>query len=268
MIKILCPTDFSQAADNAIAYAAALSKRIGADLTLFNVQSIMALPVIEMFEDRVVALQPIMEKLKAQCDQVMDVFNITCLAEVQPESRLLVDIISKRSNGFDLLIMGTNGSDDYSDFFFGSHSYQVAIQALVPVLLIPSACRYKEVKTMVYAYDYEQVLPLVQLSKWTELLAATITVLKVKDHYSRAAEVTSREVAEGIVHSNNLPDVKFDTVYEEDTFGGVHHYFVKNEYDALALCSVQHRFITNIFHKSLIKELSAGVNYPLFIFHK
>jgi len=270
MIKILCPTDFSESADNAVAYAAALSNRIGAELTLFHLQSIMSLPVIEIFEDRVLAVQPIMEKLQVQCHQVMDVFNITCLAEVQPENGVLVDIIATRSKDFDLMIMGTNGVDDYNDFFFGSHSYQVAVESLIPVLLIPSICGYKEITTMVYAYDYEreQMLPMVQLGKWAELLAAKITVLKVKNHYSREVEVSSREVEEGIVQSNNLPDVKFDTVYEDDAFGGVDHYFVKNEYDALSLCSVQHSFITNIFHKSLVKELSSGANYPLFIFHK
>jgi nucleotide-binding universal stress UspA family protein len=274
MIKILCPTDFSDAADNAIAYAAALSKKTGAELTLFNVQSMMSLPVVEIFNDKVLTAQPIVEKLEAQSHQVMDVFNITCLTNVQPENGLLVDIIAKRSKDFDLLIMGTNGADDYGDYFFGSHSYQVAIESLIPVLLIPSACSYKEIATMVYAYDYdydyehEQQLPMVQLSKWVEFLKAKITVLKVKSHYSREVEVSSQEIEERIVNSNGLPDVKFDTVYEDDAFRGVQSYFVKNEYDALALCSIQHSFITNIFHKSLIQELSSGGNYPLFIFHK
>src|SRR6478736_5189172 len=182
MIKILCPTDFSDTADNAIAYAAALAKKMGAELTLFNVQSIMSLPVMEIIKGKFLATEPIVEKLETQCYQVMDMFKITCLAEVQPENGLLVDIIAKRSNDFDLLIMGTNGADGYNDFFFGSHSYQVAIESLIPVLLIPSTCRYKEIATMVYAYDYEreQQLPMVQLSKWAELLEAKITVLKVK----------------------------------------------------------------------------------------
>jgi len=270
MIKILCPTDFSDAADNAIAYAAALSKKAGAELTLFNVQSIMSLPVVEIFKDQVLTAQPIVEKLKAQCNQVMDVFNITCLAEVQSENGSLVDIIAEHSKDFDLLIMGTNGADDYNDFFFGSHSYQVAIESLIPVLLIPSTCKYKEITTMVYAYDYEheEEFPTIQLGKWAKLIEAKITVLKVKSHYSREVEVNSKEIEERVVDSNNLPDVKFDTAYEDDTFIGVHNYFIKNEYDALSVCSTQHSFITNIFHKSLVRELSSDANYPLFIFHK
>jgi len=270
MIKILCPTDFSDPADNAIAYAAALSKKIGAELTLLNVQSIMSLPVIEIIKGKFLATEPIVEKLETQCYQVMDMFKITCLAEVQPENGLLVDIIAKRSKDFDLLIMGTNGADDYNNFFFGSRSYQVAIESLIPVLLIPSTCRYKEITTMVYAYDYEreQQLPMAQLSKWAELIEAKITVLMVKSHYSREVEVSSQAIEERVVNSNDLPDVKFDTVYEDDAFSGVHDYFVKNGYDALSVCSTQHSFITNIFHKSLIKELSSGANYPLFIFHE
>lgn len=40
MKKILCPTDFSETAQNAIAYAAKLAQTTEAMLVLFNVQSI------------------------------------------------------------------------------------------------------------------------------------------------------------------------------------------------------------------------------------
>jgi hypothetical protein len=39
MKKILCPTDFSETAHNAIAYAAKLAKATNCELTLLNVQS-------------------------------------------------------------------------------------------------------------------------------------------------------------------------------------------------------------------------------------
>jgi nucleotide-binding universal stress UspA family protein len=103
MIRILCPTDFSDTADLAIAYAAALSKKIGAELTLFNVQSILSLPASEIIKGKHLATEPILEKLYEQCYQVMEMFKITCNAEVQPWNGLLVDILAKRSSDFDLL---------------------------------------------------------------------------------------------------------------------------------------------------------------------
>lgn len=270
MIRVLCPTDFSDTADMAIAYAAALSKKVGAELTLFNVQSILSLPPEEIIKGKYLAIEPILEKLEEQCYQVMEMFKITCVAEVQPWNGLLIDILAKRSSGFDLLIMGTNGADDYYEYFFGSRSYQVASETSIPVLLIPTGCSYKDISTIVYAFDYEhaQLLPVIQLSKWAKLLEAKVTVLQVKKHYSREDETYSKEVEERIVNSHELPDVLFDTIYDDDAPSSIHNYFTKNEYDVLSLCSIQHSFITNLFHKSLVRTLSSALDYPLFIFHE
>lgn len=270
MIRILCPTDFSDTADFAIAYAAALCKKIGAELTLFNVQSILSLPAEEIIKGKHLATEPILEKLEEQCYQVMEMFKITCNAEVQPWNGLLVDILAKRSSDFDLLIMGTNGADDYYEYFFGSRSYQVAHETSIPVLLIPTGCQYKNISTIVYAFDYEheQLLPMAQLSKWAKLLEVKVTVLQVKKHYSREEELYSEEVEQRVINSHDLPDVVFDTIYNDDAISSIHSYFIKNQYDALALCSTQHSFIRNIFHKSLVRTLSSAATYPLFIFHE
>jgi hypothetical protein len=121
-----------------------------------------------------------------------------------------------------------------------------------------------------YAFDYEheQLLPMAQLSKWAKLLEVKVTVLQVKKHYSREEELYSEEVEQRVINSHDLPDVVFDTIYNDDAISSIHSYFIKNQYDALALCSTQHSFIRNIFHKSLVRTLSSAATYPLFIFHE
>jgi nucleotide-binding universal stress UspA family protein len=270
MIRILCPTDFSDVADTAIAYAAAVSNKIGAELTLLNVQSIFSLPPKEIIKGKHLATEPIVEKLEAQCYQVMSLFKINCVAEVQPWNGLLIDILAKRASDFDLLIMGTNGADDNYEYFFGSRSYQVARETSIPVLLVPVGCTYKPITTLLYAFNYEQtqLLPLVQLSKWCALLEVNVTVVQVKKHYSREDELFSKEVEQRVINSHDLPNAVFDTIYHDDALDGLNSYLVKNQYDALAICSIQHNFIHNIFHKSLVQTLSSVASCPLFIFHE
>ncbi len=270
MKKILCPTDFSDTADQAIAYAAALCKKIGAELTLLNIQSVFSLPTEQVIKGKYLATKEAREKLDDQSYQVMDVFKISCLSEVVASNSSLSDIITQRGKDFDLIVMGTNGADDYYEFFFGSRSYQVAKESYVPVLLIPTGCRYEDISTIVFAFDYEkeQEFPMKQLVKFTSLLNAKITIVQVKEHYKREAEVSSKQIEERTKMLYNLSDIEFDTVFSDEVSSSIHDYVIKTKAEALALCSIQHNFIEAIFHKSVIKQLSSTVNYPIFIFHE
>ncbi|MBK5278957.1 MAG: universal stress protein [Bacteroidia bacterium] len=271
MKKILCPTDFSEAADQAVAYSAKLCKKIGAELTLFNVQSIFSLPPAEVIKGKFLATEPISERLEEQCYKVMDIFKIACLSEVKPSNKRLSDSIADRAKDFDLIVMGTNGADDYHQFFFGTNSYQVIRASSVPVLLIPQGCGFQDISTIVFAYDYEHEnkLPIEQLTQWAKLIGAKVevTVLQVKEHYTRDAELRSKAIQESSqIHATTI-DVNFDTIYSDEVISSINSYVLRNEADALALCSVNPSIIQTLFHKSVIKELSAIVNYPLFVFH-
>jgi nucleotide-binding universal stress UspA family protein len=270
MKKILCPTDFSEAADQAIAYAAKLCQEVGAELTLLNVQSIFSLPPTEVIKGKFLATEPVNSRLEDQSYQVMKVFKITCLSEVEPSNRNLGDIIAHRAKNFDLIVMGTNGADDYYQFFFGTNSYQVIRASSVPVLLIPKGCGYHSISSIVFAYDYEHEhnLPMTQLTEWIDLWKAKVTVLQVKNHYTHEVEVSSKEIQERARMFYNLTAIEFDTVYSDEVIESINNYVLKNNADALALCSINHSIFQTIFHKSVIKALSATANYPLFVFHE
>lgn len=270
MKKILCPTDFSEAADQAIAYAAKLCKKIGAQLTLLNVQSVFSLPPTEVIKGKFLATEPINKLLEDQSYAVMDTFKIACFAEVEPSNKNLSDIIASRAKDFDLIVMGTNGADDYYQFFFGTHSYQVIRAASIPVMLIPQGCGYQDISTMVFAFDYEheRKLPMAQLTELAKLLNAKVTVLQVKEHYTRDMELRSKAIQQSHqVHAHSI-DVNFDTIYSDEVISSINSYVLRNEADALALCSMNPSIIQTLFHRSVIKELSAIASYPLFVFHE
>jgi nucleotide-binding universal stress UspA family protein len=269
MNKILCPTDFSEAAEQAIAYAAKICKKTGAELTLLNVQTIFSLPPEEVIKGKFLATEPVRSRLEDQCYQVMQVFKISCLSDVEPSNRSLSDIITERAKDFDLIVMGTNGADDYYQFFFGANAYQVVRQSTVPVMLIPRGCGYQDISTIVFAYDYEyeQKLPIKQLNTIAQLLNAKVTVLQVKEHFTHEAEVKAKEI-EQYGRTNTALDIHFDTIYSDEVISSINSYVLRNEADALALCSMNPSIIQTLFHKSVIKTLSATATYPLLIFHK
>jgi nucleotide-binding universal stress UspA family protein len=270
MKKILCPTDFSEAADQAIAYAAKLSKKIGAELTLLNVQSVFSLPPSEVIKGKFLATEPISDRLEDQCYKVMDMFKIPCFSEVEPSNRGLGETIAQRAKDFDLIVMGTNGADDYYQFFMGTNSYQVIKTSDIPVLLIPKGCGYQDIATIVFAYDYEHEneLPTEQLTQWASLIRAQVTVLQIKDHYTRDAEVHAKEIEERSLIHSTITSVKFDTLYSSEVISSINSYVLHNEANALALCFRNPGILQTVFSKSVVKELSAIANYPLFVFHE
>ena len=71
MKKILCPTDFSGAAQNAIAYAAKLAHALDAQLTLLNVQSLFEFTPAEVVEGKEKSIKAAALQLEAEAPELL-----------------------------------------------------------------------------------------------------------------------------------------------------------------------------------------------------
>jgi len=270
MKKILCPTDFSETAQNAIAYAAKFAQATQSELVLFNVQSILELKAQEILVGGSMA-EPVSDELEDLSRQIARTFKISCYAEVQPSTTSLAKAIGDKASNYDLVIMGTNGPDDIFQFLTGSHAYKACIKSKVPVLLIPENCSYSPIDNIVYAFDYlrEQKLPLSQLEAWIKVLGSELSVLQVlEEAYSTRME---EEIKEMQTISKNLYaehiKLTFDTIHSYEIAESIHSYILRNQPDMLALCTVHRNLLERFFHNSLIKNISGMASYPVFVFH-
>jgi nucleotide-binding universal stress UspA family protein len=271
MRTILCPTDFSETALHTIAYAGKFAKATGSDLTLLHVQSLFSLTASEAVWGKEMKIQGMNDRLEEQCREVSRVFKISCYAEVDTTIRSLSTVIAEKAAGFDLIIIGTSGTQDYYHSFFGSNAYRVVKESSVPVLLLPSGAGYQDVSTMVFAFDYwrEHGLPVMQLVKWAKMLGSDIRVLQiVQTDLSRKLEASLKNLQRDIQESHSDLSIQFDTVYSDEVGESIHDYMISHEADILALCSVHHGFAEKIFHKSVIKKVAEMARYPMFVFHK
>ncbi|HKR07225.1 MAG TPA: universal stress protein, partial [Bacteroidia bacterium] len=84
--KILCPTDFSKAANNAVEYASKLASKTGAQITLTHVMSLpeiydnFSTPGLLINLD--IKRNEVEEKLKNYANQVSTEFHVPCLYEI------------------------------------------------------------------------------------------------------------------------------------------------------------------------------------------
>jgi nucleotide-binding universal stress UspA family protein len=266
MKKILCPTDFSDAAQNGIAYAAKLARVINGELTLFHVQSLL-----EVASAATHSLEAITRQLESESEEIDRTFHVPCDVMVQSSFRKFSSIIHDVSDQYDLIIMGSNGPDDIYQFLTGTNAYNAAVNAKVPVVIVPENYVYSEVRKIVYAFDYlrERKLPHKELISFASVLKSGITVLQIMEEaQSKGADEDLRElqlIAENL-YSGEVA-LKFDTLRSSEIPQSINSYVSKNQPDMLALCSVHMNVFQRIFHKSVIKNLTASSDIPLFIFH-
>lgn len=271
MKKILCPTDFSDAAHGAIAYAAKLAQSTGCTLTLLHVKSIFDFSLVEMTPSNQVSTLEVTARLEEQSRQISKTFKISCDAEVVSKLSKLSSVINDVAKEYDLIVMGSNGADDLYQFFGGSNTYNAIAKSDTPLLLVPEGYTYSEIKTMVYAYDYlrERNLQLKRLVPFVNAVKCKLTILQVMEEaYSRDAEDDLKELQFIIrnFYGGNL-NYEYETIRSAEIAQSINSYILRNQSDALALCSVHRNLIESIFHKSVIKNISAVCNYPVYVFH-
>jgi nucleotide-binding universal stress UspA family protein len=140
--KILVPTDFSEAADAALRYAAALPLAERPEITILYVYQ---LPAYFFPDGSVVLSAPDMvEKLMTQIEtSLARAANLASAAgAVDPRVQSVNGVASTEivrfaeENGFDLIVMGTHGHTGLAHVLLGSVAEKVVRKAHCPVLTV------------------------------------------------------------------------------------------------------------------------------------
>lgn len=268
MKKILCPTDFSQHAENGISFAAKLAKKIGASLHILHVHLLSDLTPEEALLGVRMDEELIKKKLDNECLEVSRVFKVCCYAEAAGIGMSLAKEISRVAEGFDLIVMGTNGEDGLSQDIFGSNTYQVIRKVNVPLLMIPEQCGYSEIDHIIFAYDYwrSDSRPVNKVINLAKQLGARLTVLQVMEAYSGDADVELRALQKMIKEMHTEVDIAFETIYEDDLGEGINQFAMRARADLLAMC-FQPGKMQKMFYSGIVRRVTTETAYPLIVFH-
>lgn len=271
MKKILCPTDFSDAANSGLMYAAKFAKATGSSLTLYHVHSLFDLSVFEFVGSRGVSLQALSDQLEIQSREVSRIFKISCYAETETSISSLSTVLQAKEKEYDLIIMGSRGFDDLLHFFTGSTTYKTIRNSNVPLVIVPEGCVYCPVDRVVFAYNYveEKHVPMEQLTPWILPLQSKLTVMEVHpNHHESAPESEYFRVQKLVKLFNTKVDIDFDRLNSNEIAEGIHTYMVSKQGDMLVLSSPHRNFVAQFFHKSVIRSVTNKATYPVFIVHE
>ncbi len=275
-MKILCPTDFSSASINAVEYAARFAQKMNASLTLLHVQPVYVSEGVSYFSggdrESIVELKQAADQLKDICANITAVFKVACDFENIPAvTQGIEKTISLESVKYDLTIIGTNGADKMSEFYFGSHSYRIAKKESGPVLIVPEECEYHDILNVAFASDCHigDTLLLDQLKKLTDAFNPQVRVV----HISEKDTALSREVYKTFCNLteetlNYEGRITFERIIHDNKAEAIENFMTKTNADLLALYMEKHCFLHNVFHENIIKKLTSYASFPILVFHK
>lgn len=143
MIKILCPTDFSDHAKLAMQHAVMLGNQLNAEMHFIT--SFVDVRATGAMKSMKRAIRENHERemkyLTAGLQQLITTDHAAKFEVLEGSTVSSINIYI-RNNDIDLVVMGTQGSNSIENVLFGSTTVKLLSQLEIPVLAVPAGLRY------------------------------------------------------------------------------------------------------------------------------
>lgn len=275
MKNILLPTDFSDNAYNAMAYAVQLFQHEECLFHLLNCYT----PVyydsdfIPYSPASTLSLNDVhkksskkdLEKMKVRIrkDYPNKLHNFKLIASFKP----LIEELKNQAKRIkpEAIIMGTQGATGAKQILVGSHTVHAIKRTSFPLIAIPSDFKFRPPKKIVFPSDYDINYTKDHLSLLVNLAIqydSTIDVLHVYFGSKSRDLDTSKKTL-----SNYFGDIPHNFCYIEKTTVSAGIYGFQNEkgMDLLAMISNKHTFLENLLFRPVINEIGFRITTPFLV---
>lgn len=263
--KIICPTDLSPAANNAVAYAAQLCQVLQAQLELLHVAPVEAgKPLLSGPDLLDVVEMP--EELGHLCNSVKKKWGISCTYKIETGDAPFEDVVSAAADKQSLIVAGTNGADNFFQRIFGANAVNIAWHAQSHVLLVPENVKYTPVRCISFGWDYHDRKPLIHEARFiAKALGCRLELLHISHHPSLVSKDVFRAQSELVKEQIGDELLDFRRVYGRyvgETLDSVMHDY-KSEILAISLRNG--RLLREIFRN--VRGKYSLPAYPVLILH-
>ena len=277
MKTILVPTDYSDTAKNAAAYAVHMAKQLQATkIVLYNayqgspVVSEPAMPAIPYID---------IETLKDISEQGMKHFRkvveTDCPTTVQIEEKVEYAILSDEvekiceATGADCIVMGVTGTTKFDEVLIGSTAISVMKHTKVPVLIVPANNRFTSVSNIMLATDLKNVVETTPAETIKELLQTTQASLHIVNIYEDESDISADKVYQQELLNSLFKDSSphFHVINNDSFIDGVNDFVDKQGIDLIIAIPKKHGFFANMFKERHTKKLAFHTHVPLMYIH-
>lgn len=275
MKKFLVPTDFSDTSKNAARFAVqALANVKDATIVLYNVHDTVApgsdgTLLTESENDRLAVLNKALDNLKIEL-QTLGAVNIECVAE---QGTSLIDNLSRyvRHNGINLVIMGITGATRLEQIFMGSNTLNMVNAAVCPVLIVPPAAAYRQIRNVVLASELKDVAtstPVAPIKAVLNIFKPALHIVNVDpEHY---VEVTDEYKSERTKLETMFAEYKpeFYFIRQYDFQEAISQFAHDKHIDLIIMVPRKNSFVTQLFKTSHTTRLAYHSHVPIVAVHE
>ncbi len=273
MKKILYATDYSQNSISALKLAHTLAKKFEANLMVmhvFDIPILLASPVSLTYlkkEKRLFVEHR--AKLKSFCaEKLGDSFEKNAITFLVDENGSVPDGILEKAYilDVDLIVVGTEGTSQIREFILGSTPKALIRKSPYPVLAVPAKSVETDLKTMVYATDFEQadIFAIKRLVKIARKLDAEIRVIHITTQKEYAGKDQMEWFKEILQEKVSYKKLKFDFIFSDNVFEKLVWYLENSEADLLAMLERKESTVyQRYFQTDMVKKMIKTIDIPL-----
>lgn len=270
MKTILVPTDFSDASRNASRYAVNLAKFLNYKVLLFHVFNMPLLVEGAFSATELLDLHELEQDHKQRLEEEAELLKkgTDVIIECQATSGFTVDEIAgieeKEKPG--LIVMGLSPADRISEFVFGSTGTDVVKSVQTPVIIVPEACHFKEIKKIAFASDLKMECEMKihePLKDMIDAFSAHIAILNVvkeqSDKIGKDDGVSGRRIEKYFENREHV----YHFLENNDIIEGISEFIVSQHVDMVTMIPQKHNLIERLFKESNTRKMAFHVDIPL-----
>jgi nucleotide-binding universal stress UspA family protein len=269
MKNLLVPTDFSQAAENAFAFAVAMARKQHRGVTLLHVYRPpieVTYPVLMPPLDEPDGLRKFFfgDRLR---ENVVNGVPVTYEVTVGFVVDSLVEF--SRDEQTDLIVMGMQGEHSAAERWLGSVTTDTLREAFCPVLAVPEHAAFVDFDRILYATDLTSAdqRPVHELIAFAARFGAEVHFVNLNSDLDRAEEVVERLVENVSAETEHAVAFHIATLDGDQLATALNDYAASHRIDLVAMSTRHRGFFEGIFHRSRTKQMALHAQKPVLVLH-
>lgn len=276
METLLYATDCSKHDAETLRYAYQLCNTLKTSLIVLHVYSIPPISVS--------TIRPRQQLSKAAFEENLEVLKQYCakhLKDKLEETSIRFEVLEhiSVSEGVltkvkelspDLLLVGMKDDHTARGVFSGSIAKALVEKVSCPLLIVPNTKRFKKIKTIVYATDFEEgdIFALQSLVEIARPFNAKIKIVHVPTEHVYAGKDRMEWFKEMLHEKITYKKMDLQMIFYDKVYEGLRTYIEKNKADMITLLEREdHGFFRKLFHKDLVKKMESKISIPILSFN-
>lgn len=273
MKKILVPTDFSEAAENALEVASKLAKKHNSEIYLLHMLEI-PLQEVDIMYTQTANIPEAMFFMKMAHKKFEELMARDYLENVKVHETVISDsnfsrLIDKcHELDIDLIVMGSHGATGLKEMFVGSNAEKVVRTSDIPVLVIKNKHETFDIKDFVFASDFnkDNKETYKQATHFARLFDANVHLLLVNTANNFLTTSEAYERIKNFISDHDFEDYTVNIYNDSSVESGILNFSNEINADIIGISTHGRQGIAHFFNGSISEDLVNHAKRPVITF--